>query len=156
MATKRTTKAAAQSTPEEKEVKAPVSSPKGKYYYASGKRKTSIASVRMFKGSGEITINGRQINEYLPVKTLVGTLKAPLALTGAVKSFDITVLVQGGGISSQAEAIRHAITKALIEYDPLNKPALKKAGFLTRDSRVKERKKFGLKRARKGPQFSKR
>ena len=162
MATKRTTKASATTTtPEEKEAKevktASVSaSPKGKYYYACGKRKTSIAKVQMFKGSGEITINDRKVNEYLPVKTLVGTLKTPLTLTGTAKSFDIVVKVQGGGISSQAEAIRHGIAKALLIYDPLNKATLKKAGLLTRDSRIKERKKFGLKRARKGPQFSKR
>lgn len=159
MATKRTTKAAT-TTPEEKEVKevktTPLVSPKGKYYYACGKRKTSIARVQMFKGSGEITINGREVNEYLPVKTLVGTLKLPMTLTGTAKSFDIVVKVQGGGISSQAEAIRHGIAKALLIYDPLNKATLKKAGLLTRDSRIKERKKFGLKRARKGPQFSKR
>ena len=159
MATKRTTKVA--TATEEKEVKEvkevkPASTAKGKYYYACGKRKTSIARVQMFKGSGEITINGRQINEYLPVKTLVGTLKTPLVLTGATKSFDIKVDVKGGGISSQAEAIRHGIAKALLIYDPLNKATLKKAGLLTRDSRIKERKKFGLKRARKGPQFSKR
>ncbi|MCX6735394.1 MAG: 30S ribosomal protein S9 [Candidatus Peregrinibacteria bacterium] len=158
MATKRTTKVA---TPtEEKEVKEVkptlAATPKGKYYYACGKRKTSIAKVQMFKGSGEITINGRAVNEYLPVKTLVGTLKTPLTITGSVKSFDIVAKVQGGGISSQAEAIRHGIAKALLIYDPLNKAALKKAGLLTRDSRIKERKKFGLKRARKGPQFSKR
>jgi small subunit ribosomal protein S9 len=159
MATKRTTKTA--TTPavekEAKEVKpTALVSPKGKYYYACGKRKTSIARVQMFKGTGEITINGRQVNEYLPVKTLVGTLKTPLTLVGAAKSFDIVAMVQGGGISTQAEAIRHGIAKALLIYDPLNKATLKKAGMLTRDSRIKERKKFGLKRARKGPQFSKR
>jgi small subunit ribosomal protein S9 len=161
MATKRTTKVAATTPTEEKEVKevktpSVSASPKGKYYYACGKRKTSIARVQMFKGTGEITINGRAVNEYLPVKTLVGTLKTPLTLTGTAKSFDIVVKVQGGGISSQAEAIRHGIAKALMAYDPLNKPTLKKAGFITRDSRIKERKKFGLKRARKGGQFSKR
>ncbi len=158
MATKRTTKVT--KTTEEKEVKEVkptlTASPKGKYYYACGKRKTSIAKVQMFKGSGEITINGRKVSEYLPVKTLVGTLKTPLTLTGSAKSFDIVAKVQGGGISSQAEAIRHGIAKALLIYDPLNKATLKKAGMLTRDSRIKERKKFGLKRARKGPQFSKR
>ena len=159
MATKRTTKTATTPAAEKevKEVKPTASvSPKGKYYYACGKRKTSIARVQMFKGTGEITINGRQVNEYLPVKTLVGTLKTPLTLVGATKSFDIVAMVQGGGISSQAEAIRHGIAKALMAYDPLNKPTLKKAGFITRDSRIKERKKFGLKRARKGGQFSKR
>lgn len=154
MATKRTTKTS--TTTEEKEVKTASASPKGKFYYACGKRKTSIARVKMFTGSGEITINDRQVNEYFPVKTLVGTLKTPLTATGTSKSFDIKVMVQGGGISSQAEAVRHGIAKALVIYDPMNKPTLKKIGLLTRDSRIKERKKFGLKRARKGPQFSKR
>lgn len=157
MPTKRTTKTAkaAAAQTEENEIKSTPSA-KGKFYYACGKRKTSIARVKMYSGSGEITINKREVNEYLPVKNLVGTLKTPLTLTGTAKSFDIIVMVQGGGISSQAEAIRHGIAKALIIYDPLNKSTLKKAGLLTRDSRIKERKKFGLKRARKGPQFSKR
>lgn len=153
MPTKRSTKTTAPK--EEKEVKASTPS-KGKFYYACGKRKTSIARVKMYQGAGEITINERQVNEYFPVKTLVGTLKTPLTLTGTAKSFDIKVMVKGGGISSQAEAVRHGIARALIVYDPMNKPTLKKAGLLTRDSRIKERKKFGLKRARKGPQFSKR
>ncbi|MBI5753850.1 30S ribosomal protein S9 [Candidatus Peregrinibacteria bacterium] len=161
MPTKRTTKTAKaahaqQTTGQETTVAKSPASSKGKYYYACGKRKTSIAQVKMYKGGGAITINEREVSEYLPVKNLVGTLKSPLTLTGTSKSFDITVKVFGGGISSQAEAIRHGITKALIAYDPLNKSTLKKAGLLTRDSRVKERKKFGLKRARKGPQFSKR
>lgn len=129
---------------------------KGKYFYAHGKRKCAVAKVRLHKGSGEITINGKPAQEYLVIKQLMGIIKAPLTITGSNQKFDISVKVQGGGISAQAQAIRHGITKALVVADPLNRPGLKKIGFLTRDSRVKERKKFGLKRARKAPQFSKR
>ncbi len=128
----------------------------GKYTYAHGKRKTSIARVRLYKGKGEITVNGKDIAVHLPVATLVENVKKPLVLTGNANKFDITVLVEGGGISSQSDAIRHGIAKALVEIDPNNKLVLKKSGLITRDSRVKERKKFGLKRARKAPQFSKR
>lgn len=127
-----------------------------KYTYANGKRKTSVARVRLHKGEGEITINEKPIKDFFAIKMLIGVVKSPLKLTGTLKNFDITVKVSGGGISSQADAIRHGISKALVGSDPLNKPTLKKAGLLTRDSRVKERKKFGLKRARKAPQFSKR
>lgn len=130
--------------------------PKGRYFYANGKRKTSVARVKVYKGTGSITVNDKPANEYFPVKSFVGAVKSPLILTGSKDKFDITARILGGGLSSQAEALRHGISKALIEADPLNKPTLKKAGFLTRDSRVKERKKYGLKRARKGPQFSKR
>lgn len=136
------------------ETKSP--SPKGKYFYANGKRKSSIAKVRLYKGTGEIFINNKPASEYVSVKTLIGLIKSPLKLTASDKRYDITVMVQGGGVTSQAQAIRHGVSKALVEADPLNKPTLRKAGFLTRDSRVKERKKPGLKRARKGPQFSKR
>lgn len=129
---------------------------KGKYFYAHGKRKCAVAKVRLHKGSGEITINGKPAQEYLVIKQLMGIIKAPLTITGSNQKFDISVKVQGGGISAQAQAIRHGITKALVVADPLNRPSLKKVGFLTRDSRVKERKKYGLKRARKAPQFSKR
>ena len=131
-------------------------SPKGRYFYSSGKRKTSVARVRLFKGTGEITVNNKNISEYFPVKQLISVIHSPLILTGSKQKYDISAKIEGGGISSQAEALRHGITKALLEVDPLNKPTLKKAGFLTRDSRIKERKKYGLKRARKGPQFSKR
>lgn len=127
-----------------------------KYFYANGKRKTSIARVRLYKGSGEITINDMPMNEYVDLKSLITTITAPLVLTGTLQKFDISAKLCGGGINSQAEALRHGISRALIEADPLNKPTLRKAGFLTRDSRVKERKKYGLKRARKAPQFSKR
>lgn len=130
--------------------------PKGKYTYASGKRKAAIARVRLYKGTGEITINDQKISEFISVKTLIGLIKSPFKLTGHVNKFDITAKVEGGGVVAQAEAIRHGIAKGLIEADPLSKPVLKKAGLLTRDSRTKERKKFGLKRARKAPQFSKR
>ncbi|MBI2634251.1 30S ribosomal protein S9 [Candidatus Peregrinibacteria bacterium] len=134
----------------------PAAAKKSKYFYAVGKRKSSIASVRLYKGTGEITINNKPIGEYLTVKTLIGTAKTPLTLTGSTQKFDISARINGGGVSSQAEALRHGISKALVEADPLNKPTLRKAGLLTRDSRTKERKKYGLKRARKGPQFSKR
>lgn len=130
--------------------------PKGKYFYATGKRKRSIAKVRLYKGEGNITINDKPMNDYITLKTLIGVLKAPFKLTDTLQKFDTIVLVRGGGIRSQVEAIRHGISKALVLADPFNKPTIKKAGLLTRDSRIKERKKYGLKRARRGPQFSKR
>lgn len=129
---------------------------KSRYFHATGKRKTAIASVRLYKGTGEITINNKPANEYITVKSLLGLIKYPLTLTGGSQKFDVVAQIIGGGGSAQAEALRHGISKALIEADPLNKPTLRKAGLLTRDSRIKERKKYGLKRARKGPQFSKR
>lgn len=140
---------------EEKE-QSKFATPGGKYFYANGKRKTSVATVRLYKGSGTVTVNNKPAAEYFHVKTLVGILKSPLKLTGTESKYDITVKVQGGGIHSQAEAVRHGIAKALIEADPLNKHTIKVAGMLTRDPRVKERKKPGLKRARRAPQFSKR
>lgn len=129
--------------------------PKGKYFYANGKRKTSIARVRLYEGKGAITVNEKPMEEYF-FGTLVGNLKAPLKLANTLKRFDITVKVIGGGISSQSEAVRHGISKALIVFDPALRTPLKRAGFLTRDSRVKERKKPGLRRARRAPQWSKR
>lgn len=127
-----------------------------KYHYASGKRKTSIASVRLHEnGKGQITINGKDIKEYF-YGTLIGQITSPLKLTGTVGTFDITVKVSGGGIASQADAVRHGISKVLAVLDLANRPVLKKAGFLIRDSRVKERKKPGLKKARKSPQWAKR
>ena len=141
---------------ESKEEKVKISTPGGKYFYANGKRKTSTARIRLYKGKGVITINNKSISEYCSIKTLIGLIKSPLKLTGTFAKFDITAKVTGGGPCSQADAIKHGIAKALLESDPLLKPTLKKAGFLTRDSRTKERKKFGLKRARKAPQFSKR
>lgn len=153
MPTKRATKAKLEE--QSPEVSKPTVS-KGKYFYACGKRKTSIARVRLFKGTGEIIINDKPISEYIFLRTLIGTIKTPLTLTGVDGKYDIKAFITGGGINSQAEALRHGIARALLAADPLNKQTLKKAGLLTRDSRIKERKKFGLKRARKGPQFSKR
>ncbi len=128
----------------------------GHYFYANGKRKTSVARVRLYEnGKGEIIVNNKPINEYFFGEHIT-SIKAPLKMANALKMFDITVLVEGGGISSQADALRHGISKALLEYDPELRSQLKKIGFLTRDSRVKERKKFGLKRARRAPQWAKR
>lgn len=133
-----------------------VDAPKGKYTYANGKRKTAVAKVRLYKGTGKLTVNNKPGSEYFGIKTLIGLINSPFKLAGKAKEFDVTVLVKGGGETAQAEAIRHGISRALIEIDPLSKTTLKKAGLLTRDPRSKERKKFGLKRARKSPQFSKR
>ena len=129
---------------------------KGNYFYANGKRKTSIARVRLYEnGKGEIIVNNKPASEYF-FGTLIGNIKAPLKLANAMKLFDITALVVGGGVSSQSDAIRHGIAKALLEYDPELRKVLKTAGFLTRDARTKERKKFGLKKARRAPQWAKR
>ncbi|PKL36331.1 30S ribosomal protein S9 [Candidatus Peregrinibacteria bacterium HGW-Peregrinibacteria-1] len=130
--------------------------PTGKYTYSKGNRKTAIAKVRLYKGEGKITVNGKEAKEYFNVKTLLEKIKAPLKLTGTVKEFDISIMVEGGGISAQAEAAVHGISRALVETSSDNRTTLKKAGMLTRDARSKERKKYGLKRARKAPQFSKR
>ncbi|QQR83358.1 30S ribosomal protein S9 [Candidatus Peregrinibacteria bacterium] len=128
----------------------------GRYYYASGKRKTAIARVRMYQnGSGKIMVNGKPMEEYF-FGTLIGSIKSPLKLVSMQKSFDISVMVTGGGVSAQSDAIRHGIAKGLTTFDPGFRPVLKKEGLLTRDSRVKERKKFGLHGARRAPQFSKR
>lgn len=131
---------------------------------ASGRRKSSSAQVRMVPGTGKITVNGRDVNEYLPFEVLVMDLKQPLVATNNESTFDIDVTVRGGGFSGQTGAIRLAITKALLQYDINTDPAsensyrriLKAEGFITRDPRVKERKKYGLKKARRAPQFSKR
>lgn len=129
----------------------------GTYYYANGKRKTAVARVRLYeKGQGRIVINGKPMKNYLSVKETHEIVKTPLRLTDHLKDFDISVIVAGGGAHSQADAIRHGISKALLEFDAELRSTLKKAGLLTRDSRIKERKKFGLKRARRAPQFSKR
>ena len=128
----------------------------GRYFYANGKRKTSVARVRLYEnGKGEIMVNNKMMDDYF-FGELVSSIKAPLRIAKALKLFDITALIEGGGVSSQAHALRHGISKALLEYDPELRPELKKAGFLTRDSRVKERKKPGLKRARRAPQWGKR
>ena len=133
-------------------------------YYGTGKRKASIAKVRLVSGSGKITINGRDVHEYLPYETLIMNLSQPLELTNTKDLFDVEVEVSGGGFSGQTGAIRLGITKALLEYDSTTssdsensyRKVLKAAGFITRDSRIKERKKPGLKKARRAPQFSKR
>lgn len=125
-------------------------------YYATGKRKNAIARTRLMPGKGEIIVNNRPMDEYFKVRTVKTIMTQPLALTNSAGLFDIKVQVKGGGISGQAGAIRHGITKALILSNPELKQILKKAGFVTRDSRVKERKKYGQKGARARFQFSKR
>lgn len=126
------------------------------YYAAVGRRKTSVARVRLSKGKGVITVNGRKFENYFPDIIWQIAVKSPLVLVGQEKTQDISVLVKGGGVNSQAEAVRHGIARALEKIDATLRPTLKKAGFLTRDPREKERKKYGLKRARRAPQFSKR
>ena len=127
------------------------------YFYGTGRRKKSVARVRLYPGSGVITINGRDIDDYFGLETLKVIVRQPLALTGLLEKFDIECRVAGGGVTGQAGAIRHGVARALLQYDnEALRPALKKAGFLTRDPRMKERKKYGLKGARRAPQFSKR
>ena len=125
-------------------------------YYGTGRRKTSVARVYLVPGTGKITINKRDIDEYLGLETLKLTVRQPLVATATADKFDINVNVCGGGIAGQAGAIRHGISRALLQVDEEFRPVLKKAGFLTRDPRMKERKKYGLKAARRAPQFSKR
>ena len=126
------------------------------YFYGTGRRKKSVARVRVYAGSGKITIINRDIDDYFGLETLKLIVRQPLALTGTADKFDIVCNVQGGGVTGQAGAIRHGLSRALLQYDENLRPALKKAGFLTRDPRMKERKKYGLKGARRAPQFSKR
>ena len=126
------------------------------YFYGTGRRKKSVARVRVYPGTGKITINDRSIDDYFGLETLKLIVRQPLALTGTTEKFDIVCRVNGGGVTSQAGAIRHGLSRALLQYDEALRPALKKAGFLTRDPRMKERKKYGLKGARRAPQFSKR
>ena len=127
------------------------------YFYGTGRRKKSVARVRLYNGTGKVTINDRDINEYFGLETLKVLVRQPLALTGLTEKFDIECRVAGGGVTGQAGAIRHGIARALLQYDSeALRPALKKAGFLTRDPRMTERKKYGLKGARRAPQFSKR
>ncbi len=126
-------------------------------YWGTGRRKKAIARVRLIpSGSGEIVINGRALEDYFPQGTTQFIVKQPLAEVGAEGKYDVRVSVVGGGFTGQAGAIRLGISRALLEAEPETRPALKKAGFLTRDPRVKERKKYGLKKARRAPQFSKR
>ena len=126
------------------------------YFYGTGRRKKSVARVRIYPGTGVITINKRDIDEYFGLETLKLIVNQPYEVTDTVGKFDIVCTVTGGGISGQAGAIRHGLAKALLQADEAYRPALKKAGFLTRDPRMKERKKYGLKAARRAPQFSKR
>ena len=126
------------------------------YFYGTGRRKKSIARVRIYPGSGSITINGRDIDQYFGLETLKLIVNQPFGVTGTQGKFDIVATVVGGGITGQAGAIRHGLSRALLNADPANRAALKAAGFLTRDPRMKERKKYGLKAARRASQFSKR
>ncbi len=126
------------------------------YFYGTGRRKSSVARVRIYNGTGKITINDRDIDDYFGLETLKLITRQPLALTETAEKFDIVCRVGGGGVTGQAGAIRHGIARALLQYDESLRPALKKAGLLTRDPRMKERKKYGLKGARRAPQFSKR
>ena len=125
-------------------------------YYGTGRRKESVARVRLVPGNGAITINKRDIDDYFGLETLKAILRQPLELTGTIGKFDVLVNVKGGGFTGQAGAIRHGLSRALLQYSDELRPVLKKAGFLTRDPRMKERKKYGLKAARRAPQFSKR
>ena len=129
---------------------------KVKYYYGTGRRKHSVARVRLYPGNGTITINGRGIDDYFGLNTLKLIVRQPLALTKNLENMDVVCTVTGGGVTGQAGAIRHGVARALLEFNPELRPVLKKAGFLTRDPRMKERKKYGLKAARRAPQFSKR
>ncbi len=126
------------------------------FFYGTGRRKKSVARVRVYAGTGKIVINDREIDDYFGLETLKLIVRQPLALTGTTDKFDIVCRVNGGGVTGQAGAIRHGLSRALLQYDENLRPALKKAGFLTRDPRMKERKKYGLKGARRAPQFSKR
>lgn len=125
-------------------------------YYATGRRKTSVAKVWIMPGTGKITVNDKKMEEYFPLETLRIIVKQPLTLTETLSKFDVIAKVMGGGLSGQAGAVRHGIARALVLADPTLRPVLKKAGFLTRDPRMVERKKYGLKKARRAPQFSKR
>ena len=129
---------------------------KQQYFYGTGRRKSSVARVRVYPGSGKITINGRDIDDYFGLETLKLIVRQPLALTETAEQFDIVCTVAGGGVTGQAGAIRHGLSRALLVFNPELRPVLKKAGFLTRDPRMKERKKYGLKAASRAPQFSKR
>lgn len=127
------------------------------YYYGTGKRKTSIARIRIYKNQGEqISVNGKTVEEVFPWEMWQHTVSQPLEVTNNRGKFRVVALVSGGGVSSQAQAVRHGIARALIAYDENLKPSLKKFGLLTRDSRIKESKKYGLKRARRAPQYTKR
>ena len=126
------------------------------YFYGTGRRKDSVARVRVYTGTGKITINDRDIDNYFGLETLKMVVRQPLSATDTLGKVDIVATVEGGGVSGQAGALRHGISRALLKVDENYRPALKAAGFLTRDPRMKERKKYGLKAARRAPQFSKR
>lgn len=126
------------------------------YFYGTGRRKNAIARVRLVEGSGKITINGKDIDEFFGMETLKVIVRQPLTVTNTTTKYDVIVTVKGGGFTGQAGAIRHGIARALNEANREYRPELKSNGFLTRDPRMKERKKYGLKKARKAPQFSKR
>jgi small subunit ribosomal protein S9 len=127
------------------------------YHYGTGRRKASVARVRVYEnGTGSITINGRDIDDYFGLETLKLIVRQPLNTTGTIGKVDIVCTVEGGGVTGQAGAIRHGVSRALLEVNPEFRAQLKAAGFLTRDPRMKERKKYGLKAARRAPQFSKR
>ena len=125
-------------------------------YYGTGRRKTSVARVYLMPGKGDVTVNRKTMDDYFGLETLKAIIRQPLVATGNVDKFDVLVNVRGGGFTGQAGAIRHGISRALLQVDADYRPVLKKAGFLTRDPRMKERKKYGLKAARRAPQFSKR
>ena len=126
------------------------------YLYGTGRRKHSVARVRVYPGTGNITVNGRDIDDYFGLETLKLIVRQPMTLTDTLGKFDIVCTVAGGGVSGQAGAIRHGLSRALLQHSDEMRPILKKAGLLTRDSRMKERKKYGLKAARRAPQVSKR
>ena len=126
------------------------------YFYGTGRRKDSVARVRVYAGTGKITINDRDLDNYFGLETLKLIVRQPLATTDTLGKVDIETTVTGGGISGQAGAIRHGISRAMLQQNEENRAVLKKAGYLTRDPRMKERKKYGLKAARRAPQFSKR
>ena len=126
------------------------------YFYGTGRRKDSVARVRVYTGTGKITVNDRDIDSYFGLETLKLIVRSPLVLLGLEGKYDVVVRVSGGGVSGQAGAIRHGLSRALLQFNPELRSTLKKAGFLTRDPRMKERKKYGLKAARRAPKFSKR
>ena len=126
------------------------------FFYGTGRRKSSVSRTRLYTGSGQIIVNGRSIDDYFPRATLQLIIRQPLKLTKTLDKFDIKIRVAGGGLTGQAQAVRHGISRALLDYDPELRSSLKKAGFLTRDPRKKERKKYGLRGARARVQYSKR
>ncbi|NLW80836.1 MAG: 30S ribosomal protein S9 [Desulfovibrionales bacterium] len=126
------------------------------FFYGTGKRKTSVSRTRLYKGTGSITVNGRELSDYFPRATLQMIIRQPLKLTKTIEKFNIACRVTGGGLSGQAQAVRHGISRALLEFDPELRGVLKRAGLLTRNSRVKERKKYGQRAARARFQYSKR